>query len=263
MFVQESTLLAVERQKLIRDILEKEGVVRTAELKEILQVSSVTIRADLRELEAVGLCKVIWGGAVYVQPIDETDPLTLSERTKLNRDAKIRIGLRAAQLIEVGQTVFVDAGSTAIELVRHLPKDMDYLRIVTPALNVALAALQMPQIEVFMTGGIVRNLTQSLIGPQAMRTLEMFNADWAFIATGGFSASHGVTTSNTLEVEVKRTMIEMASRVALLADSSKMDRVLSLNVAPFSEIDVLVTDSGLPPEYAATLEQQGVEVYRV
>jgi DeoR/GlpR family transcriptional regulator of sugar metabolism len=263
MFNDESTLLAVERQRIIREILEREGVVRNAELKQLLQVSAVTIRSDLRELESNGICQTIWGGAVYLQPLLGQETTNLAVRSNINHEAKQRIGARAAQLIEVGQTLIVDAGTTTIELVRHLPRDLDYLRIVTPALNIADAATQFPQVELVMTGGILRNLTHSLIGPQVMRSLEMFNADWAFIASGGYSLEHGVTTGNMLEVEVKRTMIQQANRVALLADSSKYGTVMSLNVAPIRAVDFLVTDTGLSDSHAEALTQYGVEVLRV
>lgn len=263
MFNDESNLLAVERQRIIREILGREGVVRNAELKQLLQVSAVTIRSDLRELENAGICQIIWGGAVYVQPLVIQETHDIAARSNINHEVKQRIGARAAQLIEVGQTLIVDAGTTTVELVRHLSRDLDYLRIVTPALNIADAATQFPQVELVMTGGILRNLTHSLIGPQVMRSLEMFNADWAFIASGGYSPQHGVTTGNMLEVEVKRTMIQQAGRVALLADSSKYGTVMSLNVAPMKDIDVLITDTGLADSHVETLTQFGVEVLRV
>ncbi len=259
----EGALLAVERQKIIRETLEREGVVRNAELKQILHVSTVTIRADLRELENAGICEIIWGGAVYKQPVVEAEPLLLTKRSKLNIDAKQRIGARAAQLIESGQTIIVDAGSTTVELVRHLPHDLEYLRIVTQALNIAAAAVQFPQVELVMTGGVLRNLTFSLIGPQVMRSLEMFNADWLFLASGGFTLERGITTSNILEAELKKTMIERAQRVALIADHTKFGNALSLTVTPLSGINVLITDSGLSDEDARQIESAGVEVIRV
>ncbi len=259
---EQGTFLAVERQQIIRGILEREGVVRNAELKQILQVSTVTIRADLRELETAGLCEVIWGGAVYKQPVVEAEPLLLSKRSKLNPEDKRRIGARAAELIEAGQTIIVDAGSTTVELIRHLPRDLEYLRIVTPGMNIAAAAMQFPQVELVMTGGVLRNLTYSLIGPQAIRSLDMFNADWTFLASGGFTPERGVTTSNILEAELKKTMIRRAQRVALLADHTKFGNALALSVAGLDEIDVLVTDSGLNDEHTRALESAGVKVIR-
>lgn len=261
---EEIVLLAVERQRIIRDLLAREGVVRNAELKQMLHVSAVTVRSDLRELENAGVCEVIWGGAVFRQSAPPPDPtLSLSERTQLNADAKRRIGARAARLVQAGQTIFIDAGSTAVELLVHLPNDLDDLRIVTPALNVAAAAAQLPSVELVMTGGILRPLTRSLIGSQVLRTLDSFNADMAFMGAEGFSVERGVTTSNLLEVEVKQTMIRQAERVVLLADSSKACRVYSLVVTPLASIDVLITDSGLGDSDAEQISALGVEVLRV
>ena len=263
MIQEDNSLLAFERQRRIQQMLEREGVVRTAELKQILQVSAVTIRADLRELESAGICQMIWGGAVYIKPLVNKDTTTLAERSILNPEAKRRIGMRAAQLLEVGQTVILDAGTTTIELIRSLSHELDYLRVVTPALNVAAAATQFPQVELVVTGGILRNLTHALIGPQVIESLNRFNADWAFIASGGYSPEHGVTTGNILEVEVKQTIIKRAARVVLLADSTKCGTVLSLNVAPMSDIDMLISDTDLSDEYVEAFTQQGVEVIRV
>ena len=204
-----------------------------------------------------------WGGAVYIKPIVNHDPLSITERSNLNQEAKRRIGMRAAQLLEVGQTVILDAGTTTIELVQSLSHDLDYLRIVTPALNIAAAATQFPQVELVVTGGILRNLTHSLIGPQVTQSLNNINADWAFIASGGYSPTHGVTTGNILEVEVKQTMIRRAAKVVLLADSTKCGTILSLNVAPMSDIGMLVTDTDLPDAEVEAFVKQGVEVIRV
>ncbi|MCS6835393.1 MAG: DeoR/GlpR family DNA-binding transcription regulator [Anaerolineae bacterium] len=260
--VEESNRLAVERQRRILAILEREGVVRNTELAELLGVSTVTVRSDLRELAANGECEIIWGGAISLKPTRETE-FHLERRSRLNPEAKQRIGERAARLVEDGQTIIVDAGTTTIEAVRALPHDFEYLRIVTPALNVATAAAYYPNYELVMTGGILRSLTWGLIGPQVLRALEMFNAHWTFLASGGFDLEHGVTTSHILEVEVKRTMVARAKRVALLADSSKFGKTLSLSVAPLHALHVLVTDTGLSEEHAAAIQALGVEVLRV
>ena len=254
--------LAIERQRIILDILRREGVVRNAELKELLGVSVVTIRTDLKELEKNGECEIIWGGAVSTKPSTERESL-LEERSKLRADEKRRIGARAAELVHPGQTIFVDAGSTTVELIRHLPKDLEYLRVVTPALNVAVAATHYPDIELVMPGGVLRNLTRSLIGPQTAFAMEMFNADTLFLATGGFSIEAGITTGNILEVEVKKAMVRRAGRCCVLADSSKFKNVMSLVVIPLREVDMLITDIGLSDENASAIAAQGVEVIRV
>jgi DeoR/GlpR family transcriptional regulator of sugar metabolism len=262
MDLNDNTLLAVERQRIIVDILRREGVVRTAELCEMLNVSSVTIRSDLRDLEKAGECEIIWGGAVSKTPPTEAEA-RLDHRSKINSDSKKRIGARAAEMIENGQTIMLDAGTTTVEVVDHLPRDMEYLRVITPALNVAVATINFPYIELIMPGGVLRNLTRSLIGPQTLQALEGFNADWTFLAASGFDIDHGVTTSNIMEVEVKRTMVKQAARVALVADGSKYGKVLSLNVTPLTRINVLVTDHQLSNPDMQAVEALGVQVIRV
>lgn len=262
MMPNDNSLLAVERQRYILDILQREGTVRTAELTEMLNVSAVTIRSDLRELEKIGECEIIWGGAVSKKPPTDQETF-LDQRTKLNSEAKTRIGKKAVDLIEVGQTIFIDAGTTTVEIIKHLPRDLEYLRVITPALNVAVATTYYPYIELVMPGGVLRNLTRSLIGAQTIRSLEMFNADLVFLASGGFSIEHGVTTGNILEVEVKRTMVKQSRKVVLTADGSKFGRSLSLNIAPISAIDMLISDDQLSDENTQQLDDAGVEVWRV
>lgn len=251
--------IAAERQKIILTILKQEGVVRTAELCEMLNVSAVTIRSDLRDLAKTGICEVVWGGAVSKTPPTEAET-KLDQRSKINPESKKRIGAKAAELIEVGQTIILDAGSTTVEIVNHLPHDLDYLRVVTPALNVAVATTHYPYIELVMPGGVLRNLTRSLVGPQTLRSLEMFNADWLFLASGGFDLEHGVTTGNIMEVEVKRTMVQQAARVVLVADGAKFGRVLSLNVTPLAAIDILITDDQMRDEDIQAVKAAGVTV---
>lgn len=259
----DSNLLAIERQRIIAEVLESEGVVRTNELKDLLKVSSATIRSDLRELGKTGVCEIVWGGAVARNmPVEDRETL-LQQRTLLNRDAKQRIGLAAVQLIEVGQTIIVDAGSTTVELVKHLPHDLEYLRIVTPALNVAASASQYPYVELVMTGGVLRHLTRLLIGPSAISTLETINADLVFLAAGGFTLEQGLTNSNIFEVEVKRAIARQGKKVVFMADSSKFGEIRPITIVPLKQVDLLITDTGLSDQNARLIETLGVEVVRV
>jgi len=258
----DATPLAAERKRIIREILGREGVVRSAELKELLHASIVTIRSDLQELERAGVCELVWGGAVSKRPSPEREAF-LTERSKIHADIKQRIGKRAAQLVRSGQTIVIDAGSTTIELVDHLPRNLEYLQVVTPALNVAAAAAQFPNVELIMPGGVLRNLTLSLVGPSVIRALEMVNADIAFLASGGFSIEYGVTTSNLLDVEVKRAIAHCGAKIVLMADSTKFGVVRSLTVVPMNAVDILITDDRLDAQDAQALEKLNIEVQRV
>lgn len=260
--IQDNSLLAIERRRRIGDILQREGSVRTAELTKLLKVSAVTIRSDLSELQKIGECEMIWGGAISKIPPFDQESL-LRRRTELNRESKQRIGKKAADFIEVGQTIFIDAGTTTVEIVNHLPPKLEYLRIVTPALNVAIATTYYAYTELVMPGGVLRHLTRSLIGAQTIRSFEMFNADLLFLASGGFNIENGVTTGNILEVEVKRTMVKQAKKVILTADGSKYGHSLSLNVAPITAVDVLISDNQLSDAATQKLQAKGLDVIRV
>ncbi len=262
MMTHDNSLLAIERQRRILDILQQQGAVRTAELTKLMKVSAVTVRSDLGELQKLGECEIIWGGAVSKMPASDQDSL-LRRRSELNLASKQRIGKKAIDFIDVGQTIFIDAGTTTLEIVNNLPRDLEYLRIVTPSLNIAVAATYYPYVELVMPGGVLRNLTRSLIGAQTIRSLEMFNADLVFLASGGYSVENGVTTGNILEVEVKRTMVKQANNVILTADGGKYGHSLSLNVAPIGSIDTLISDEQLGDAAAKKLENAGLDVIRV
>ena len=253
--------LAVERQRMILDILDRQGVIRNTDLQRLLNVSLVTIRADLRELQNQGALEIVHGGAVARRPDD--NELLLDERTRQNTDKKRRIGARAARMVKSEQTIIVDAGSTTIELVNCLPPDLDELKIVTHGLNIAVAAARLPYVEVVVPGGIVRPLTLAIVGPQVLSFLEMINADCVFLATNGFSPEYGITTANMLEVEVKRKIVQRAEQVVLLADSSKFGKRQSLTVLPMDRIHMVITDSDLSDANTQRLEALGIKVIRV
>ena len=257
-----SNLLAVERQRIIRELLQREGAVRSVQLQELLNVSLMTVRADLRELEKAGECKLVWGGAVSITPPVEARD-SLEQRRRFNSEAKARIGAQAAEFIEPGQTIIVDSGSTALELVNHIPPALNSLRIITPSLKIASATARYPQFEVIVPGGTVRSLTLSLVGPQTTIGLEFVNADLTFLSASAFSLQHGITTSDAQDAYVKKAMIRQGQRVILLADSSKFGRANPMNIGALDDIDLLITDDALPDEAAEAIAARGVEVIRV
>ncbi len=260
--VDNSNLLAVERRRIVRELLQREGAVRSIQLQELLNVSLMTVRADLRELEKAGECKLVWGGAVSVTPLSEARD-GMVQRSRFNSEAKARIGAKAAEFVEAGQTIIVDAGTTALELIHHIPTTLDSLRIVTPSLNIAVATTRCPQFEVIVPGGTIRPLTLSLVGPQTIIDLELINADLTFLSASAFSLEHGVTTSDAQDVYVKKAMIRQGQRVILLADSSKFGRVNPMNVGALGDIDLLISDENLSDTVTDAITALGVEVIRV
>ncbi|MFN8371258.1 MAG: DeoR/GlpR family DNA-binding transcription regulator [Anaerolineae bacterium] len=257
-----SPLFSSERQKRILEILEREGVVRNVELRELLKVSAGTIRADLRELENQGVLEIVHGGAVAKRSIEDRK-LLIDERMVQNADAKKRIGARAAQFAESGQTLIVDSGTTTLEFINQLSLELDYLQIVTHGLYIAVAAARHTNVELLMPGGVVRNSTLTLVGPQVLHFFDVINAQYTFLATTGFSIESGITAANLLEAEVKRKIVQRGRKVVLLADSSKHGKHQALTVVPMKEIDVLITDKQFDDSAVKQFTAIGIEVIRV
>ena len=263
MTVPYSSLLAVERQQRIREILEAEGVVRSTELAQLLNVSVVTIRSDLRELEQQHVCETIHGGAIAPKKIIDQENILLHKRAELNADEKRRIGAYAASLVEDGMTIIVDAGSTAVQMIDQLPPDLRFVRIITPALNVAALAAPYPHIELVMTGGVLRGLTHSLIGSSVVRGIQQFHADIVFLGSAGWNVENGLTTGQMSEYEVKRVMLDQADRKILVSDSSKFGKRAPIHIADLTEIDLLITDTKLTNSEAHKIISCGTDVIRV
>jgi len=258
----EKPLLAAERQRIIIDQLERVGSVRNAMLSELLNVSIVTIRSDLRELEMQGLLEIVHGGAVLKEWSPSLEPL-LEERQRIYVEEKKRIGARAAQMVRSGQTIYVDGGTTTIELINHLPTNLEALQIITQGLNIGIAAAGIPNVEVVMPGGFVRRRTLSILGPQAITFLETLNTDCMFMSGNGFSVEYGVTSPSLDEAELKRTVVQRTGHVILLADSSKYGKRQLMTAAPIDRIQTLITDDKLPDAAVTKLENAGLEVIRV
>ena len=256
------SLLPSERQRRILEILEQQGVVRNAELTQKLNVTAGTIRSDLRELQNKGLLEIVHGGAVTRRSFHDTR-LPIDDRLKLHADKKQRIGAYTAQLFESDQTLIIDSGTTTLELVNHIPPDLNYLQVVTHDLTLALAAASLPNVEVLMPGGMVRSLNFALVGSQTTAFLDTINANIAILATNGFSPAYGVTNANLLDVEVKRKIAERAKKVIVVTDSSKYGKHQTHTVRMMDEIDMLITDTDLPDDATQEIETFGVEVVRV
>ncbi|NLG70317.1 MAG: DeoR/GlpR transcriptional regulator, partial [Firmicutes bacterium] len=174
------------------------------------------------------------------------------------REEKQRIGAAAAGLIEDGDTIILDIGTTTTEIARHLPQ-VTNLVVVTSALNIALELERHPGVTVVVTGGTLRPMQHSLVNPLATVLLAQINADKLFLGCNGVSADKGITNSNLQEAEVKRAMIAAAKRVIVVADSSKIGAVAAAHVAPISVVHQVITDDHADEAELDRLRQRGVE----
>jgi DeoR family transcriptional regulator of aga operon len=250
-------LLNEERRRAILETLNREGRVLVLELAKRFETSQVTIRKDLEALDAHGLIHRTHGGALPAREGALEDP-TLREKEKLHHREKLRIAEAAARMVQEGQVVILDSGTTTTEIARAL-RNFRNLTIVTNAVNIA-AELSGTAVEVILTGGTLRKNSFSLVGPIAEETLHRLHADLLFLGVDGFDVQYGLSTPNLLEAKVNRVMVEIAKRKVAVCDSSKFGRrSLSLIAAP-SALNEVITDRGVPKVDARALKKAGIEV---
>jgi DeoR family transcriptional regulator of aga operon len=250
-------LLNEERRRAILEILNREGRVLVLDLAKRFETSQVTIRKDLEDLHAHGLIHRTHGGALPSREGALEDP-TLREKEKLHRKEKLRIAEAAARLVQEGQVVILDSGTTTTAIARAL-RHFQNLTIVTNAVNIA-AELSGTAVDVILTGGTLRKNSFSLVGPIAEETLHRLNADLLFLGVDGFDVQYGLSTPNLLEAKVNRVMVEVAKRTVAACDSSKFGRRSLSLIVPPSALHEVITDRGAPKSDVKMLKKAGIEV---
>lgn len=250
-------MFAEERRSKILDFLQKERRVKVDRLSEEFGVSEVTVRRDLKELEEEGHLRRTHGGAVLVNH-RKFEP-SVTEKAEHFGDEKKLIGQLAAELIQDGETILIDAGTTTIQIIQYLKEKQD-LTIVTNGFNVVNEVLKYNYpFELVVIGGNVKKRTQAIVGPLAEVVLEKIRVDKVFLGANGVTLEDGVTTPDLLEANIKKKMLEVGQQRILLADHSKFNRVLFSKIVDLEEIDLLITDK-MDPTEKERYEQVGVEI---
>lgn len=238
-------------------ILQARRRVSVADLTSRLSVSEVTIRKDLALLEDMGLLTRTRGGAVLAEDRDHRRSLW-TRRTE-NVEGKRRVAERAATLVQEGETIYIDSGSTCGLLAEALTGYT--LRVVTNSIDAVTALADDPSIALFSVGGSYRKEAGSFIGPLAVSAVSGMQIDTAFLGTSGFSTDGVFSSQNTIESELKRHVIARARRRVLLADKSKIGRTAFSVFARVEDFDLIVMDT-CPGEFEELdgFEGRGVEV---
>ncbi|WP_093611842.1 DeoR/GlpR family DNA-binding transcription regulator [Streptomyces indicus] len=255
-------MFAAERRQLILEMVRANGAVSLRELARVVQTSEVTVRRDVRALEAEGLLDRRHGGAVL--PGGFTRESGFPQKSHLATAEKTAIADLAAGLVEEGEAIVVGAGTTTQELARRLAR-VPGLTVVTNSLLVAQALAHANRVEVVMTGGTLRGSNYALVGSGAEQSLQGLRVSRAFLSGSGLTAERGLSTSNMLSASVDRALVQAAAEVVVLADHTKLGTDTMFQTVPTDVITRLVTDE--PPahdERAATelqaLADQGVQV---
>lgn len=253
-------MLSVTRRNKIVEILKKENQITTQQLGEILGVSGATVRKDLQELENQGILRRIHGGAVLAAEYHQSSSYKdFHHRSQKNVEAKKAIGREAAQFISKGKTFFLDASSTVLHFVPYF-RGREGLTIVTNGLYTALDVKEIGDINVIVTGGIVRPQSGALEGLLGESILSIINADIMFTSAHGFNIKDGLTDFNVYEVELKRKMVSKSKKIIALLDHSKLGYTSTTQFASVEDIDVIITDDETPPQTVEDIKNSGIEV---
>jgi len=251
------TLIPAQRHKRIQEFLEVHQIAPITLLSEMLQVSEATIRRDLEWMENQGLLERTHGGATLNQRMPMEPEYAHSAQA--HPDEKRHIGARAAALVEDGDTIFVNSGTTATQVIRHI-RDKRDVTVITNNIHAALEARE-HNFELLLLGGSFRSRANSVVGRFATEALRQVFASKAFIGVDGLSLKYGCTTPIDAEAEVSRLMIERThGSIIVVADHSKWGIVSNFEMARLDQIHLLVTDEGLNPNARTELAARSVEV---
>ena len=246
------------RRQIVEALSEREEL-HVAALAATFGCSEMTVRRDLEALEREGILRRVHGGATRAQQTAEETPYAM--RAFSNTDEKARIGARCAELLNEGETVVLDGGTTAMEVARVLRGRR--LTVMPLALRPVFELHDSPEMRLLLPGGEVRHGELSLIGELSRRSFSELHFDTFVLSPCGIEPKAGVTAHLMAEAEVKRAAIDASRRIIAVADSSKLGVVAFGQVCPIERVDVLVTDGGADPRLVEQFGGLGVDVQLV
>jgi DeoR/GlpR family transcriptional regulator of sugar metabolism len=251
-------LFLQERLDRIAALVQEQGRASVADLSDRFGVSAVTIRNDLATLEQQGMLARTHGGAI-ARPNPGTDLPAFALRKELHLAEKERIGQAAASLVRDGDSVALDASTTAWQVARRL-QDRRELTVITNGLFIALEFIDSPGVTVVMPGGSLRAASASLVGDQGACILERYHVQKGFFSAGGFTLEEGLTDTDQYEVELKQRMVERSKEVIAIVDSSKWGQVTFAPLISVDQLHHVITDATAPAAMVAALRQRGIQV---
>ena len=253
-------MINLERRRKILDILEKEGQITTVELEERLGVTGATIRSDLREMDREGAVIRFHGGATLADQGSLISPGdNYLKRSIMHVDEKRQIGKEAAKLVNHGETIILDASSTAFHMIPFI-HHVENLTIVTNGIHTATEIQRYGNFKTVIIGGVLRSHSGTVEGLLCEDMLEKISGDTYFVSGNGFSASAGLTGNNFYELELKRICAQRCGRIIALVDSSKLDNNSTTSFIHSKQIDTLITDSGISPEQQRMISDVGIRL---
>lgn len=252
-------LLPEERRRRIVEMLHQAERLTVSDLVERFGVSRVTARADLDYLAGQGALVRSHGGALKHMDLRSDYPLQLKQT--LHHAEKVRIANAAVKLINDGDTIAFDSGTTTCEIAKQIGRlNLSSLTVITNALNIANELSGLPQVSLIMTGGILRHKSSSFNGPHALETLRDLNVDNLFLGADAIDVEAGLTTPDILGAQVALRMIELAQEVTVVVDASKFGRHSLTLSGKTDDIDRIITDARVSATHVDLLRARGIEV---
>lgn len=249
-------MLSHDRKSFLLSMLVETGSIIAKSVSRELGVSEDTIRRDLRELAKDGRLKRVHGGAVPVARANAPFP----RRIAIASPEKSAIGQRAARMVDPGHVVFLDGGSTAIQVARHLPQHL-HATIITHSPNIAMELIDHENLEIEIVGGRLFRHSIVTCGAATIAWLDRYRPDLCFIGATGLHPDQGITTGNSEEAEVKRAIIAKSGAALVLASSEKLGAVSSFALAQWSDIDGIIVDAKAQAKARQMFGHLGVEIH--
>lgn len=246
-----------QRRKYILDQIVKDGFVKVSELAESLGVTQTTIRKDLNYLESQGVLQRAHGSAI--PPTQQMMDLNLSAKKLINFEAKQKIAEKAASLIKSDDSILVASGST-ISLFAEALKPKGRLNVVSISVNISAHLGDIPGITVMQVGGILYGNTLSVLGAEASKTIENLYCSKVFFGVDGIDLDYGLTCGTGEEASITQKMMQSSQTKIVLSDSSKVGQRGFARICEVGDIDILITDSGMPLETRQRIENMGVKL---
>lgn len=248
-----------ERKQKILELLEENGSVTVTELSKQFDISEVTVRTYLTDLESKGLLSRVHGGAI--SSYKPYYSMNLNQRLNTNQTEKKKIAEKIAQMIDDRDTVMLNSGTTTLLVFRSLPTNYN-LNIVTNSIAIALEAADIPNFNVCLIGGYINAKYQFTYGDDATEQLKKYHADKLILSVDGIDAQNGFSTYYDKESAVDRTMIEQSEVCIIAADTTKFERTAFAKISPLDVADIIITNDKLSEGIYTKLNKLNINVQK-
>ncbi|MDV7022907.1 DeoR/GlpR family DNA-binding transcription regulator [Atlantibacter subterranea] len=255
-------MIPEQRRDFIYRYVHEKNVASFNELAELMNVSHMTVRRDILALEEEGKVVLINGG-IKLNNLLKLE-LPWREKAELNHDVKRKMGELAAMLIEPGQTIYLDAGTSIFEVAKAVAASNCFnLTVVTNDFSISHYLMDMPHITLYHTGGLVEKRNRSCLGKSAANFLSTINIDVAFISSSSWDLERGMSTPDEGKASVKEMVLQVSKRRVLVSDSSKFGKYAMFHICALSQLTDIICDTALPDDACQTLAAQNLKLHLV